>query len=463
MNKIKTFIPFSFTFFYCVINAVKSVKCNEPISFTKTFAQTFYWYKLVSERLNQSDNEKSVIGDDNYSKSNMFYTSRSILNLYCYNPLIYICLSSILFVCTITLHSDNELLILYTISIILTSSYFSFLLLNENYNYLGFCFYPLLIYLFNINEVYCLYSLPLLFVGVTPLLFIYLYYLIYFLLNLYLFNIYFILLTILIIAYYLVRLRSDLKLIILSTLKIIGAAKIKENIFNRKIIFRKSSFILLLIESLYLACINNNLYLSVLTIISILYILNEFNIFRFADSKSYINLFIIFNTLAFLDGNVSIVMFIFSINPIVYLLPLPKRPKSLPEVNVITRDKIELDVKYIISNLPSNSRVWFAFKKPDEYYSIFSNMRDFITCLNYNLLKHNSRCLPDFHLLKSDPDCFVTSYSDLIKLSNKYNFSYVLFLRDEFNFEYTKTFTLTNYDFGHVSNIGRKICLLKLS
>jgi len=461
--KIKTFIPFSITFIYCVINAVKSFKYKDPISFTENFAQTFYWYKLVSERLNQSDNEKSVIGDDNYSKSNMFYTSRLFLNLYCYNPLIYICLSSILFVCTIALHADNELLILCAITIILTSSYFSFLLLNENYNYLGFCFYPLLIYLFNINELYCLCSLLLVFVGITPLLFIYLYYFVYLLLNLDLFNIYFILLTILIAGYYLVTLRSNLTFIILSTLKLIGAAKIKKNIFKRKIIFRKSSFILLLIESLYLSCINNNLYLSLLTIISILYILNEFNIFRFADSKSYINLFIIFNTLAFLDGNVSIVMYILSINPIVYLLPLPKRPKSFPEVNVITRDKIELDIKSIISNVPSDSRVWFAFKKPDEYYSIFSNMRDFITCLNYNLLKHNSRCLPDLHLLKSDPDCFITSYSDLTKLSNKYNFSYALFLSDEFNFEYIKTFSLINYDFGHTSNIGRKICLLKLS
>jgi hypothetical protein len=254
---------------------------------------------------------------------------------------------------------------------------------------------------------------------------------------------------------------KDIFTIALSTLKVIGAANSNKSIFKRKIIFRKSAFIISIIEFIYLFNISYDVYFYFLIIILSLYILNEFNIFRIADAKSYINLFLIFNTLAFFKDDINVLVYVISLNPIVFLLPLPKRPKSFPEINVITREDIESDIKIIVGYLPLESRVWFAFKKPSDYYNIFSNMRDFLTCLNFNLIRKNSKCMPDLHLLKSDPNIFVTDYNDLISISKRYKFDYVLFLLDEFSFQYDKSFKINNYDFGDITNLSKEIGLIK--
>ena len=279
---------------------MKSLKIKEPISFTKNFAYTYYWYGLLQKRLSQGNSEISVIGDNDYSKCNIFYTTRFILSIYCHNPLIYICLSSFALLISFSLHCQNLNQFIFIFIVVITSSYFCFLLLNENYNYLGFCIFPLIVHLIQSNDVYILTLFPLVIVGITPLTFIYLFCFISLLFSNDILNIYFLLLTFMIFIYYVGKLRFNLLTTTSKTLKVIGGLRTKGNIFIRKVVFRKSTILISILQLMYILNIDSTLYLYFSLIILLLYILNEFNIFRFADSKSYFNIFLIFNTMIYL-------------------------------------------------------------------------------------------------------------------------------------------------------------------
>lgn len=463
INSIKIFLPFSFTFFHILFNGVRSINYKYPISYTKGFAQTYYWYRLLYERLRQEKSEKSVIGDDSYGKGNIFYTTCITLRCYCANPLLYILVSSVVLISSLYMHTND--IYHYTLSIffIMTSSIFCFLNINENYNYFGFSLYPLIIYLSDINNVFILLCSIIPVIGLTPFIFIFLFFLQKGIFISYDIFIYLFLSTVIVGLFYILTMRRSIVSLLINVLMIIGAIRIKKNnLFIRKILFRKSAFLIVFMQIIFWYFIPACTYKNYLLLIYFLYILNEFNVFRIADSKSFFNLFLIFNTLIFLNFEINLFLYVLSLNPIVYLLPLPGRPKFFPRICVISRSNVESDISMLIKNIDAEKSVFFAFKKPGDYYSIFSGMRDLLTCVNFLCSENGTKCYPDFHLLKSDPNCWVKDRDSVIALANKYDCSYILFRVDQFDFKYTFKVKLENFDFGHPSNLNKYVALAKI-
>lgn len=409
----------------------------------------FYWTRALNFDKYGRNGTSPSLGMGDFPLSAYFHFSLPSLYLYwrMNNVTILTGMFGWAFFHFLWLNVCNPVHVVLVVSLLIFSSTFYLLLDNQNYNVVGWLFFPIALYALHIGN-WWLAALAWLLVSFGSFTGVFFGGLFSIIASCYSFNLYPIFAifpAILKISTHFIPLISSGKLI--NSLHVranaIGLNKIKSK-YRRKInlfsptIFNNFVYLLFLSVSIYVNSLSLLICFMIATVI--LSVLNSMSIFRFADIQSY-NILMLSTASAILLSNFSWIVFLAYLilcNPPSLFLSFSGKKKvdSVPQRKPFHIQPLLNEIESFFSNIKKNKTILLCFDQPfGKYEKIFGGYRVILEAPFYIASKNEFRIFPDWNAVqitnfRGAPDFWGRSVTDVKRQLETWNADYAVIYQE---------------------------------